>query len=178
MTANKGQIGSCRRDGCDNPRRVRRGRVEPLCEDCYWEARRRVADQLADEETAAERRKRYRRFQVNPGQQDSPQQARTAVTGKPGRKHGGEAENKRGRRGPARPRLISEELLAEVRRRHHQERQPLRRIAMELLAQTGYANARSAEMALRAQFKRRGWPLNTGRQGTAAAGSGSLGRAA
>jgi hypothetical protein len=136
-----------------------------------------VADQLASEETAAEGRKRYRRFQINPGQQDSPQQARTATTGKPGRKHGDEAENKRGRRGPARPRLISEELLAEVRRRH-QERQPLAQIARELLDQTGYANARSAEMALRAQFKRRGWPLNTGRRGAAAAGSGSLGRAA
>jgi hypothetical protein len=62
MTATKGDIGSCRSDGCDNPRRVRRGLVEPLCEECYWRARRRVAEQLASEEAAAERRKRFRRF--------------------------------------------------------------------------------------------------------------------
>jgi hypothetical protein len=53
---------------------------------------------------------------------------------------------------------------ARARRRHEQQRQPLAQIARELLAQTGYANARSAEMALRRQFKRRGWPLHSRRQ--------------
>jgi hypothetical protein len=48
-----------------------------------------------------------------------------------------------------------------VRRRHEQERQQLGQIARVLLAQTGYGNARSAEMALRRQFKRHGWPLHT-----------------
>jgi hypothetical protein len=99
MTATQGGIGSCRSDGCDNPRRVRRGLVEPLCEDCYRQARRRVADQLADEETAAERRNGYRRFQINPGQQGSPQQASANGTSKPpaadSRKHGRQAGGSR-----------------------------------------------------------------------------------
>jgi hypothetical protein len=161
-------IGTCRTDGCDNPRRVRRGLVEPLCEECYWRAPQQVADKLATEETAAERRKRFRRFQINPGQQGSAQQASANTRSKPpaadNRKRGRLPEKKRGRGGP---RLISEELLAEARRRHEQERRPLGQIARDLLAQTGYANARSAEMALRHQFKRRGWSLHCRRRGRA-----------
>jgi hypothetical protein len=167
-------IGSCRTDGCDHPRRVRRGLVEPLCEECYWRARRRVAHQLASEETAVEHRKRFRRFQINAARQGSPQQVSATAKRKPpaadNRKHGRQPEKKRGRGGPRGPRLISEELLAEVRRRHEQERRPLGQIARELVDQTGYANARSAEMALRAQFKRRGWPLHRGRQAAATPG--------
>jgi hypothetical protein len=40
-------IGSCRRDGCVNPRRVRRGIVEPLCDECYRAAMDKVARELA-----------------------------------------------------------------------------------------------------------------------------------
>lgn len=97
-------IGSCRTDGCDNPRRVRRGLVEPLCEDCYWRARQRVADLLAGEETVAKGRKPFRRFQISPGQQGSAEQARATATGEnaaaDSRKHGGQADKRRGR--PAR----------------------------------------------------------------------------
>jgi hypothetical protein len=35
----------------------------------------------------------------------------------------------------------------------------MRAVAETLLDQTSYANAHSAEVALRFQFKRRGWPL-------------------
>jgi hypothetical protein len=45
---------------------VRRGTVEPLCERCYREAMARVARELAAE-AAAERRARYRRFNIKPG---------------------------------------------------------------------------------------------------------------
>jgi hypothetical protein len=47
------------------------------------------------------------------------------------------------------------------RRCDEEERKRLGQIAQEPLAQTGCANARSAEIALRRQFKRRGWPLHT-----------------
>ncbi|MDQ3647182.1 MAG: RNA polymerase sigma factor [Actinomycetota bacterium] len=32
-------IGTCRTEGCEEPRRVRRGMIEPFCERCYWAAR-------------------------------------------------------------------------------------------------------------------------------------------
>ena len=54
-------IGTCRREGCENPRRVRRGAVEPLCEDCYRQALRRVATQLSGEEAPGAARKRFQR---------------------------------------------------------------------------------------------------------------------
>ena len=37
----------------------------------------------------------------------------------------------------------------------------LRAVAETLLGETSYANAHSAAVALRFQFKRRGWPLRT-----------------
>ena len=67
--------GSCRSDGCDKPRRLRRGAVEPLCEDCYRRALRRVAAQLAAEETPAGRRKRFRRAPAAGGQHRKGQRA-------------------------------------------------------------------------------------------------------
>ncbi len=63
--------------------------------------------------------------------------------------------------------MISEELLGEVRRRYEQEGRPLGEIARELVDQTGYASAQSAEVALRAQFKRRGWALRSHKQAAA-----------
>ena len=149
-------IGSCRSEGCEEPRRVRRGTIEPLCERCYRAARERVSRALAEEEAARERAKRYRRFslgaerKVGPGEQREPAVAGAATTGATAGHEG------KRRSGPRGPRMISEELLGEVRRRHHQEDQPLAAIARELVDQTGYASARSAEVALRSQFKRRG----------------------
>jgi hypothetical protein len=60
----------------------------------------------------------------------------------------------------ARPRCISEELLHETRRLYRLGLS-LRAVAETLLDQTGYANAHSAEVALRFQFKRRGWQLRS-----------------
>ena len=37
----------------------------------------------------------------------------------------------------------------------------MRAVAETLLERTAYANAHSAEVALRLRFKRRGWPLRT-----------------
>ena len=62
------------------------------------------------------------------------------------------------------PRCISEELLGEARRLYGRGLS-LRAVAEALLGQTGYANAHSAEVALRRQFKRRGWPLRTRAEG-------------
>jgi hypothetical protein len=59
-------IGTCRRDGCSNPRRVRRGVVEPLCEECYRAAMDKVARELA-EEGRQDGRARFRRFKLKPG---------------------------------------------------------------------------------------------------------------
>ncbi len=42
-------IGTCRSESCDQPRRVRRGTVEPLCENCLRAACQCVAAQLAAE---------------------------------------------------------------------------------------------------------------------------------
>jgi hypothetical protein len=57
-----------------------------------------------------------------------------------------------------RTRCSSEELLHEARRLYGLGLS-LRAVAETLLGQTSYANAHSAEVALRFQFKRRGWPL-------------------
>ena len=56
----------------------------------------------------------------------------------------------------------------------------LRAVADALLERTGYASAHSAEVALRLQFKRRGWPLRTRAQAQMArsARGGDLPRAA
>jgi hypothetical protein len=45
----------------------------------------------------------------------------------------------------------------------------LRAVAETLLDQTRYASVNSAEVALRFQFKRRGWPLRTRAQARRAA---------
>jgi hypothetical protein len=62
-------IGSCRR--CrSRPRRVRRGTVEPLCEECYQQARERVARELADE-AATDARTRFRMITLARGEPPS-----------------------------------------------------------------------------------------------------------
>jgi hypothetical protein len=58
------------------------------------------------------------------------------------------------------PRSIGEELLQEARRLYRLALS-LRAVAETLLEQTSYASANSADVALRFQFKRRGWPLRT-----------------
>jgi hypothetical protein len=96
-------IGRRRTEGCDNPRRVRRGLVEPLCEECHCARPATGPEQLASEETAGEVRKRFRRFRMSPGQQGSAQQATATATGETpaadSRKHGGQADKRRGRPG-------------------------------------------------------------------------------
>lgn len=144
-------IGTCRSDGCDHPRRVRRGTIEPLCEDCYRAACQRVAAQMAAEDDPASGRRRYRRLHLasqattpaptTPRSDEQPQPAAAPPPRRPGR-----------------PPLISDELLAEAHSRHVDHHQSLRQIARELLEHTAYANARGVELALRRQFKRRGWP--------------------
>jgi len=67
-------IGTCRSEGCEDPRRVRRGVVEPLCEDCYRRALRRVAGQLSAEEAPGAARKR---FQRTPAKTNKQSRART-----------------------------------------------------------------------------------------------------
>jgi hypothetical protein len=140
---------SCRNEGCAEPRRIRRGAVDPLCEDCYRQALRRVAAELAGEQHPGRAKQRFKRFENNPGQQRT-----------------GERQPSRGG-APAGPRLISEALLAEAHRRYEQDQRPLGEIAAALIERTGYANPRSAEMALRAQFKRRGWRLRSRREAAA-----------
>jgi hypothetical protein len=57
-------IGSCRK--CrSRPRRVRRGIVEPLCEECYQQAMEKVARELA-EEAATDGRTRLRKMRLDP----------------------------------------------------------------------------------------------------------------
>lgn len=60
---------SCRNEGCEEPRRVRRGAVDPLCEDCYRQALARVAAELAGEQHPGRVKQRFKRFENNPGQQ-------------------------------------------------------------------------------------------------------------
>jgi hypothetical protein len=158
-------IGSCRR--CrSRPRRVRRGIVEPLCEDCYQRAMENVARQLA-EEAATDGRTRFRRMKLAAGARpaDRAPERVAPVVRTVARPLGDTAASRRPARrretaAGSRTRCISEELLHEARRLYGLGLS-MRAVAETLLDQTGYASANSAEVALRFQFKRRGWPLRT-----------------
>ncbi len=158
-------IGSCRR--CrSRPRRVRRGIVEPLCEACYQQAMEKVPRELA-EEGATDGRTRFRKMKLAAGERQADRAPeRVAPVARAGaRPLRGTAAS----RGPARrrdtaagsrTRCISEELVHEARRLYGLGLS-MRAVAETLLDQTRYASATSAEVALRFQFKRRGWPLRT-----------------
>ena len=157
-------IGTCRRDGCSNPRRVRRGMVEPLCEECYRAAMDKVARELAAEARQG-RRARYRKFELKTGArpaEKAPERvapiARAGAAPRAGRAERGQPAGGGGARQRRGPRCISEEVLQEARRLYGLGLS-LRAVAETLLDQTRYANG--AEVALRFQFKRRGWPLRT-----------------
>jgi DNA-binding CsgD family transcriptional regulator len=156
-------IGTCRTDGCDMPRRMRRRIVEPLCEDCYRRAMKKVARELA-EEAATAGRVRRRKLKLLPGGRpaDKPPASVAPVTGqvRPLAQVGtGQSAARRTPTAPThRTRCISEELLQEAKRLYG-DGLSLRAVARTLLERTSYANAHSAEVALYHQFKRRGWPL-------------------
>jgi hypothetical protein len=158
-------IGSCRR--CrSRPRRVRRGIVEPLCEECYQRARAKVARELA-EEAATDGRTRFRRMKLAAGERpaDRAPERVAPVARADARPLGSAGASRRPPRrretaAGTRTRCISEELLHEARRLYGLGLS-LRAVAETLLDQTRYASANSAEVALRFQFKRRGWPLRT-----------------
>ena len=157
-------IGSCRR--CrSRPRRVRRGIVEPLCEDCYQRAMENVARQLA-EEAATDGRTRFRKMKLAGGERpaDTAPERVAPVARADARPLGGTAARRQARRrktaAGSRTRCISEEVLQEARRLYGLGLS-MRAVAETLLDQTRYASANSAEVALRFQFKRRGWPLRT-----------------
>ena len=78
--------GSCRKCGL-RPRRVRRGSVEPLCEECYREAIGKVACELA-EEAAIDGRTRLRRLRLGGGRAAGGAGARA---GRAGQTHRGES---------------------------------------------------------------------------------------
>ena len=158
-------IGGCRRDGCANPRRVRRGMVEPLCEECYRAAMDKVARELA-QEAGEGGRTRYRKFELTPLARpaDKPP-ARIAPAARAGAEPPGgttgrqPAGSGRGAAGRG-PRCIGAEGLREARRLYGLGLS-MRAVAETLLDQTRYASANSAEVALRFQFKRRGWALRS-----------------
>ena len=158
-------IGSCRR--CrTRPRRVRHGIVEPLCEECYQQAMKKVARELA-EEAGTDGRTRLRKLKLTAGERPADRAPeRVAPIARAGaRPLGGAAASRRAARrrelaAGTRTRCISEELLHEARRLYGLGLS-LRAVAETLLDQTRYASANSAEVALRFQFKRRGWPLRT-----------------
>jgi hypothetical protein len=157
-------IGSCRR--CrSRPRRVRRGIVEPLCEDCYQRAREKVARELAAE-AATDGRTRFRKMKLAAGERPADRAPeRVAPVARAGARPLGAAASRRPARrretaAGTRTRCISEELLHEARRLYGLGLS-MRAVAETLLDQTRYASANSAEVALRFQFKRRGWPLRT-----------------
>ena len=159
-------IGTCRRDGCSNPRRVRRGMVEPLCEECYRAAMDKVARELAAEARGG-RRARYRKFELKPGARPAdkaPERvapiARAGAGPRAGRAERGQPARRGGASQRRGPRCISEEVLQEARRLYGLGLS-LRAVAETLLGETSYANAHSAAVALRFQFKRRGWPLRS-----------------
>ena len=155
-------IGTCRRDGCSNPRRVRRGIVEPLCEECYRAAMDKVARELAAEAREGPRA-RYRKFELKPGARPADKAPERVAPIARRRRAEGRSIGARPARGARRrrgPRCISEELLQEARRLYGLGLS-LRAVAETLLGETSYANAHSAAVALRFQFKRRGWPLRT-----------------
>jgi hypothetical protein len=156
-------IGTCRRAGCDSPRRMQRGIVEPLCEHCYRRAMENVRRGLA-EEAATAGRARYRKLKLLPGGRPANRPPGTvAPVGRPVRPLAQVGSGQSAaRRTPATPvhrtRCISEEQLHEAKRLYG-DGLSLRAVARALLERTSYANAHSAEVALRHQFKRRGWPL-------------------
>ena len=163
--------GSCRKCGL-RPRRVRRGSVEPLCDECYGEAIGKVARELA-EEAAIDGRTRFRRMRLGRGARPTERapervapvkRAGASALGNAVRRHQHTRDHvpATGRR----PRCISEEVLREARRLYGVGLS-LRGVAETLLDETEYANAHSAEVALRSQFKRRGWPLRTRAQARA-----------
>jgi hypothetical protein len=143
-------IGTCRSEGCDQPRRVRRGLVEPLCEDCYRAACRRVAAELANEQAPETARRRFRHRTVITQQPATPQESSDGERRPAPARDRREPESMGRSRG--RPPLISDALLEEAHRRHVDQQQPLRRIAGELLEHTAYANARGVELALGREF--------------------------
>jgi hypothetical protein len=168
-------IGTCRRDGCSNPRRVRRGMVEPLCEECYREAMDKVAREL-EAEAREGRRARYRKFELKASARPAdkaPERvapiARASAGPRADRAERGQPAGSGGARQRRGPRCISEELLLEARRLYRLGLS-LRAVAETLLDQTRYANANSAEVALRCQFTRRGWPLRSRREAGALRG--------
>jgi hypothetical protein len=148
-------IGSCRR--CrSRPRRMRRGIVEPLCEECYRRAMDRVALELA-EEAAMDGRTRYRKLRLGAGARPADRAPeRFAPVARAGaRPLGGAAGSRRpGRlRGIAarpRTRCVSEELV-------HKAGGSIgsacrcAAAAETLLDDTGYANAHSAAVATTAR---------------------------
>jgi hypothetical protein len=148
-------IGSCRRDGCANPRRVRRGMVEPLCEECYRAAMEKVARELA-QEAGEGGRTRYRKFELTPGARpaDKPP-ARVAPVARAGAEPPGSTTSHQAAGGGRTaagggPRCISEEGLREAQRLYGLGLS-LRAVAETLLDPTRYANLHSAEVALRLQ---------------------------
>jgi hypothetical protein len=158
-------LASCRNDGCANPRRVRRGIVEPLCEDCYQRAREKVARELA-EEAATDGRTRFRKMKLAAGERPPDRgPERVAPVARAGARPLGAAPSSPPRRretaAGTRTRCISEELLHEARRLYGLGLS-MRAVAETLLDQTRYASANSAEVALRFQFKRQPAVLFTG----------------
>ena len=147
--------GSCRRCGL-RPRRVLRGSVEPLCEECHRQALDKVRRELADE-ARTKGRAGLRKLKLVHGARspDGSPEPVPMVRTRPLSLGAGPSGH------PGRPpRCISEELLGEARRLYERGLS-MGAVAETLLEHTGYANAHSAEVALRRQFKRRGWPLRT-----------------
>jgi len=148
--------------------------VEPLCEECYREAMDKVARELA-EEAATDGRARFRRMKLVPGARpaERPPERVAPVAragGRPRTPQSGESPPRRQAAPGSRTRCISEEVLCEARRLYALGLS-LRAVAETLLDQTSYANARGAEVALRLQFKRRGWPLRSRAQAQNAPGA-------
>jgi hypothetical protein len=138
--------------------------VEPLCEECYQQAMEKVARELA-EEAATDGRTRFRKMKLAAGDRPADRAPeRVAPVARAGARPLGAAARRPPRRretaAGTRTRCISEELLDEARRLYGLGLS-MRAVAETLLDQTRYASARSAEEALRFQFKRRGWPLRT-----------------
>src|SRR5215218_9519461 len=130
--------GSCRRCG-SRPRRVGRGHVEPLCEECYREAMDKVARELA-EEAATDGRARFRRMKLVPGARpaERPPERVAPVAragGRPRTPQSGESPPRRQAAPGSRTRCISEEVLCEARRLYALGLS-LRAVAETLLDQT------------------------------------------
>ena len=135
--------------------------VEPLCEGCYRAAMEKVARELA-QEAGEGGRTRYRKVELTPGARpaDRPP-ARVAPVARAGAEPpGGTTSRQPAGSGGGGPRCISEEGLREARRLYGLGLS-MRAVAETLLDQTRYARANSAEVALRFQFKRRGWALRS-----------------